>query len=325
MKELISVIIPVYNTEQYLKRCIESVLKQTYKNIEVILVDDGSTDNSLTICNEYANIDNRVSVIHQRNSGVSTARNQGIEIMKGEYFICIDSDDWIEPNMIETLYNYIKNNDADISICNFYINKESGEQSIKNEVKKQELILTDIKGMYENLFDEKMFGGYLWNKLIKTSIIKDNTEKILFNEKIAIEEDVLFLINVLRRCNKIYYNSSAVLYHYFQRNSSAVRFSYKLKDLTKIEVLEEKLKIKERYNIKSLNKLEYDYIFLLNQAIFIAKDNKKNEDIYRKKIKLANKKYFKIAIKEVELKKKIKLVAIEIFPILYSKISKGNK
>lgn len=325
MKELISVIIPVYNTEQYLKRCIESVLKQTYKNIEVILVDDGSTDNSLTICNEYANIDNRVSVIHQRNSGVSTARNQGIEIMKGEYFICIDSDDWIEPNMIETLYNYIKKNDVDISICNFYINKESGEQSIKNEVKKQELILTDIKEMYENLFDEKMFGGYLWNKLIKTSIIKDNTEKILFNEKIAIEEDVLFLINVLKRCNKIYYNSSAILYHYFQRNSSAVRFSYKLKDLTKIEVLEEKLKIKERYKIKSLNKLEYDYIFLLNQAIFIAKDNKKNEDIYRKNIKLANQKYFKIAIKEVDLNKKIKLVAIEIFPILYSKISKGNK
>ena len=325
MKELISVIIPVYNTEQYLKRCIESVLKQTYKNIEVILVDDGSTDNSLTICNEYANIDNRVSVIHQRNSGVSTARNQGIEIMKGKYFICIDSDDWIEPNMIETLYNYIKNNDADISICNFYINKESGEQSIKNEVKKQELILTDIKGMYENLFDEKMFGGYLWNKLIKTSIIKDNTEKILFNEKIAIEEDVLFLIEVFKKCSKICYDSRIVLYHYFQRSTSAVRFNYQLKDLTKIEVLEKKLKIKEKYDIKSLNRLEYDYIFLLNQAIFIAKSNKIDKNIYKQKLKLANKKYFKLAIKTVRMKKKIKLIAIEIFPILYSKLSKRSR
>ena len=325
MKELISVIVPVYNTEKYINRCIDSIIKQTYNNIEIILVDDGSTDESLKICREYANKDNRIKVLHQENSGVSSARNQGINIMKGEYFICIDSDDWIEPNMIENLHNDIKKYNADISICNFYINTESGEQNIKNELKKEELILTDIKEMYENLFNEKMFGGYLWNKLIKTSIVKNDKEKILFNEKIAIEEDVLFLIDVLKKCNKICYSSSEVLYHYFQRNSSAVRFNYKLKDLTKIEVLEEKLKIKEEYDIKSLNRLEYDYIFLLNQAIFIAKDNKVDNNVYKEKLKIANKKYYEIATKEVDIKRRIKLIIITIFPILYGKISQKNK
>lgn len=322
MKDLISIIVPIFNTEKYLERCLNSIINQTYKNIEVILIDDGSLDNSLKICYKYANIDRRVKVIHQQNSGPSKARNKGLKEVKGEYFICIDSDDWLEKEMIEILYNNLKKNNVDISICNYYINFETGLQEIKNSINEKNIILTNHKEMYEYLFSDNMFGGYLWNKLIKTSIIK-NKDIVLFNEKIMIEEDVLFLIEVIKRCSKICYYPKKFLYHYFQRNNSIVRFKYQLKDLTKLNVLEEKLRIKNLYGIVNLgDKIEYDYIFLLQQALFILKENNMKVDVCKEKLKKARNKYYSIALKQVGFIKKIKLLLVTLFPILYGKIQK---
>lgn len=115
--ELISVIIPVYNVEQYLDRCMKSVLNQTYKELEIILVDDGSTDRSGIICDEYASKDSRVRVIHKRNEGLSAARNEGLNIARGKYIGFVDSDDWIAADMYFTLYKLIKNGNYDISVC----------------------------------------------------------------------------------------------------------------------------------------------------------------------------------------------------------------
>ena len=322
MKELISIIVPIYNSEEYLKRCLKSIINQTYKNLEIILIDDGSSDNSVKICYEFANNDKRIKVIKQKNSGPSKARNQGLRKIKGEYFICIDSDDWLEENMIEILYRNIKESDADVSICNYYINFESGIQKCKDESNDKNMLISDHKEMYKCLFNENMYGGYLWNKLIKTSIVKGENI-IVFNEKIKIEEDVLFLIEVLKKCNKIYYSGKDFLYHYFQRNNSIVRFKYQLKDLTKLKVLEEKLKLKQLYEINDIDsKIEYDYIFLLEQSIFILKENNLNNDVYIKKLKNAKRKYYFTALKQVNFKKKIKLLFITIFPILYGKIKK---
>ena len=117
MNETISIIIPVYNVEKYLNKCLNSVIEQTYKNIEVILIDDGSTDNSGKICDEYAKNDIRIKIIHQQNGGVSTARNNGLEHATGKYITFVDSDDYIEKEMIETMAKKIMKKNADIVIC----------------------------------------------------------------------------------------------------------------------------------------------------------------------------------------------------------------
>ena len=114
---LISVIVPVYNVEKYLPQCLNSIINQTYKNIEVVLVDDGSTDDSGNICEEYKKNDERIIVVHQKNSGLSAARNVGIEISTGEYITFIDSDDYISPDYIENLYSALEQYSADIAIC----------------------------------------------------------------------------------------------------------------------------------------------------------------------------------------------------------------
>ena len=113
----VSVIVPVYNTEQYLKECVDSLLKQTLTDLEIILIDDGSPDNSAYICDEYAKLDSRVKVIHKENGGLSSARNAALDICKGEYIGFVDSDDFVEPTMFEELYNSAINYNSDISIC----------------------------------------------------------------------------------------------------------------------------------------------------------------------------------------------------------------
>ncbi len=119
--DLISAIVPVYNVEKYLYRCVDSILKQTYENFELILIDDGSPDNCSQMCDELSEKDSRIKVIHQENQGLSAARNSGIKIAKGNYLTFIDSDDWISNTMFEDLINLIKEKNADISICNFIV------------------------------------------------------------------------------------------------------------------------------------------------------------------------------------------------------------
>ena len=137
-EELISVILPIYNVEKYLEKCLKSVINQTYKNLEIILVDDGSKDNSPQICDEYAVKDKRIVVIHKSNGGLSDARNAGIEIAKGKYIALIDSDDYVEKDYVQFLYQLIKENNAEMSICShtvLYTNrtrieKETGEHLV---------------------------------------------------------------------------------------------------------------------------------------------------------------------------------------------------
>ena len=122
MNHKISVIIPVYNVEDYLSKCLQSVINQTYTNLEIILVDDGSTDNSGEICDEFSENDNRIKVIHQKNTGVSQARKIGIDVADGKYIGFVDADDWIEPDMYETLINKMKNSDIIMSGLFFHMN-----------------------------------------------------------------------------------------------------------------------------------------------------------------------------------------------------------
>ena len=136
--EKISIVIPIYNVEKYVKRCIDSVLAQTYKNIEIILVDDGSEDNCGEICDEYAKSNNYIKVLHQENSGLAAARNNGIKITTGDYIAFVDSDDYVLPQMYEILYKNMKNYDADISTCNRYrnINNKNDYENMDTDTEK---------------------------------------------------------------------------------------------------------------------------------------------------------------------------------------------
>ena len=165
---LISVIIPVYKVENCLSRCIESVLAQTYTNLEIILVDDGSPDRSGEICEEYAKKDNRIRVIHKANGGQSSARNAALKLVRGKYIGFVDSDDYLESDMYETLYNGLLLNDAEIAVCGFIKVFEDGHQEIENAFKNSE-ILRGEELLNVFLADEKI-GSHPCNKLFSANL-----------------------------------------------------------------------------------------------------------------------------------------------------------
>lgn len=167
-KDLISIVVPVYNVEAYLCNCIESIRNQTYCNIEVILVDDGSSDQSPIICDEYSKKDKRIKVIHQKNAGLSSARNAGINIAKGVYIGFVHSDDYIETTMFESLYKGITKYSCDIAICNYYV-EERDKLLIEKPPMDQEVIL-DSKEATKLLLDGISIKSYAWDKLYKTEL-----------------------------------------------------------------------------------------------------------------------------------------------------------
>ncbi len=203
----ISVIMTVYNVEKYIRRAIESVLQQTFTNLELICIDDGSTDGSGKICDEYALRDSRIKVFHRAvNDGIASARQLGYDIMQGEYSIHCDSDDWIEPDMLKSLYEVAKTNNSDIVISDFYINSDTEQKYYKQIVKEDSVANT-------NLILSLRLHGSLCNKLISNKLIWDN--KIRFLQKIRLGEDELVLIQILKKATKISYLPKA-FYHYYR-------------------------------------------------------------------------------------------------------------
>ena len=211
--DLISIIIPVYKVEKYLEKCIESVLKQTYTNLQIILVDDGSPDNCGKICDEYAKKDSRIEVIHKVNGGLSDARNVGISKAKGRYIGFVDSDDYIKEDMYEILLNLIKEYDADVSICNLY-DVIDGKEYIRNKENGiQEYSRLDI--LKEVLLD-KNIQSYAWNKLYKKELFDEI--KYPIGKKY---EDIGTTFYVFEKCNKIVVTSEPE-YYYLKRSDSLV-------------------------------------------------------------------------------------------------------
>ena len=201
-KDMVSIIVPVYNAEKYLKRCLESIINQTYKNIEVILVDDGSVDKSPEICDEYKELDNRVKVIHKENGGASSARNIGLDAVNGEFVCFVDSDDWIEKNMIEVLLKKLKESNVDIVRCNTC--------ELDNQVKESWTETRDK--VIDNVLNGNI-SAYVYLLIVKYEIVKN----IRFNENILLMEDTLFLLNILiKECKINFINEK--LYHYEMNN-----------------------------------------------------------------------------------------------------------
>ena len=218
MNELISIIVPIYNVEKYLEKCIESLLNQTYKNIEILLIDDGATDRCPQICDKYMEKDKRIKVIHKDNGGLSDARNVGIEIANGKYIGFVDSDDYVEKDMYEFLYKNIKENNADIAICGRYINNADGRQII--DANPNLFIIMDTKEALINLNSYKGFDMSACDKIYKKELFENI--RFPFGKKC---EDYYTMYKVFDKANKIIYNSNPK-YHYFQRENSISRNSY---------------------------------------------------------------------------------------------------
>ena len=221
MKELISIIIPIYNTEKYLEKCINSVISQTYENIEIILINDGSTNECcVNICKRFEMLDNKVKFYDKNNNGVSETRNFGIEKSKGKYLIFIDSDDWIEKDTIKILYENIKNND--LSICSYRRVYDNFLISYKEEQLKKNIILDKnqtLKILFLNGKYQIDYQGFIFNKLFKKEII--DKYHIRFAKDIRYNEDRMFIFNYLLHCNKKIYFSKYIGYNYYKRQGSA--------------------------------------------------------------------------------------------------------
>lgn len=211
---MISVIIPVYNTEEYLPQCLDSLIAQTYRNLEIICVNDGSTDESLNVLSRYAEKDARVTVLSQKNSGVSAARNAGIRAAKGDYISFIDSDDELETDMYEILLNLMKAHEADIAHCSY--RKIHANGTVKEIGGTGELLIQSSDEVGICFLTGQRFTGSLWNKLFRREIL----DGVWFDESLKINEDLLFCAMAFQQAEKIVFLDAAK-YHYFERINSA--------------------------------------------------------------------------------------------------------
>lgn len=206
----LSIIVPVYNVAEYLERCLNSLINQTLNEIEIICVNDGSTDNSLCILEKFAGLDKRIKIINQKNKGLSGARNTGIKLVQGEYFGFLDSDDWVDLDYFEKLYKRAKNCDADISLGDF-IRKGKFKHKIRLKLNKEEEFVGDNEKFYGSQF---YHFPCVWNKIYKTSKFND----LRFIEGIYFE-DGPYTIQALHRANKVVTCCNTYLYYFVNPNS----------------------------------------------------------------------------------------------------------
>lgn len=279
----ISVVIPVYNVEKYLRRCVDSVINQTYSSLEIILVDDGSPDQCPAICDEYAEQDKRIKVIHKTNGGLASARNAGMKIATGKYLFFVDSDDWLDPDGLEKLYQIAEEYNVDFvryrsvrenwpALPPHYPTMVEKEREMRGGYYSKD----DIdKEVLPRLFatSSLTLGPIVGScgSLYKTSLLKENS--IMFHEEIKYSEDVLFSAEVVTNANGFYYLDDGGIYHYFYNNSSISK-SFK-KD--RWESCKAMIRISEE---EFLNKGEYDFrnqmIYLRWFCIFLSLNERKH-------------------------------------------------
>jgi len=220
MKDLISIIVPIYNVEQYLPRCIESLIKQTYSNIEILLLIDGSPDNSLDIANKYAKEDSRIRVFYKKNTGLADTRKFGFEQTKGKYIMFVDSDDWVEHDYCEYLYNLLKKYKTDLATCNYCINDDL-------EKLDEEIVVVNDSQIIDNYFTQNNIKTCVWNKIYKKSTLKKFD---LFDKIDSNGEDVIFTCNVLSNIKSVVCSNIQKI-HYNVTNTSITRSLVNLKKI----------------------------------------------------------------------------------------------
>lgn len=250
---IVSIIVPVYKVENYLERCIKSLINQTLKDIEIILVDDGSPDRSGVICDKFKEIDNRIKVIHKNNGGLSDARNAGLEIASGEYIAFVDSDDWIDSDMMEVLYGLSKKYDADIAECSW---REVYTDKIREETKNTGQIIegNNIFALRSEL-QWKYFKALACNKLYKKHLF----DYIRF-PKGRLHEDEFTTYKLFYFSNKLVYIDISK-YNYDKTREESITASFKEKNLDIIDAMQERLEFFKKYNLTILIDEMYNMYF----------------------------------------------------------------
>lgn len=266
--QLISVIVPIYNTEKYLPKCIDSILAQTHTNWEAILVDDGSPDYCGKICDEYAAKDKRFKVIHQKNGGVSVARQTGLDNATGDYIIHCDPDDWIEPTMLEDMLKCSISNNADMVICDYIIEKDGEIEYSKQNLPEN----PDAKDVISRIINEQLHGS-LCNKLVRRECCHGLA---FYPTNVYLAEDELFNIRLLAKGIKVTYLPKA-FYHYKMDNYSSACQSRNVK------IVSSRIITVKEYE-KILDKKEYDDFFVIKKRIlttlFLSRNTKGIKNLF---------------------------------------------
>lgn len=317
---MISVIVPVFNVEKYLDRCILSIVSQTYLDIEIILIDDGSTDSSSVICDTWEQKDNRIKVIHKKNEGVSIARNTGIDAAQGEYVYFVDGDDYLESNAFEKMYNIIKKYDVDFVYCGFNqidsIDRKIYDETGKSNIRKKEEVLDEF--FEQNITKTLMYPP--WNKLCKAQIVK----KIKFNNNYKIGEDVLFNFMLLDESKRVYFLNET-LYNYIIRKNSAMRENFSSKKFDYVYAAYDIENIcKDKYS-QTLYEKAHFWTFCHNMVIvrniLLNNMQKKYFENYAYFVNYL-KKNKKECYKKLSAKKRIEFIVILYFPWMITKLKK---
>lgn len=303
MEDLISVIIPVYNVEKYINRCLDSVIGQTYKNIEIILVDDGSTDNSGKICDEYAEKDKRIRVIHKENGGQSEARNYALGVAKGKYITFLDSDDYITKDYIEYMYELLKNSSADISIC--------GVQIVNFEDKEYKIDETEVK-IYNT---KEAFENLLYSEGIEVAVYAKLYPKEYFNDiRFPVGEkyeDIAIIALLMNKAKKIVYGNKRC-YFYYTRPGSTSKSGFNKGELDYIKNVKFMLEyIKSNYSNVENAILRYQVYanFRILRIILFSKN--KNNEIQQQMIKNI-KKFDRLVYKNPRTPKRDKIAILTL-------------
>ena len=277
MGEKISVIVPVYNVEQYLERCVDSIINQTYTNLEIILVNDGSTDNSGKLCDELAKKDERIRVIHKENGGLSDARNRGIEEAESDLVGFIDSDDYIDNDMYEILLKNLNNTDADLSMCALYdVYNNTPEAQVTNK----ETWKLSSEQAIKMVMEAKILSVTAVNKLYRKSLFTD-----LKFEVGKIAEDAFIMIKLLDKCEKIVATNEKK-YYYVHRENSITTQKFSTKFLNVIEAYEQNSNIiLEKYpKLKDVaqTRMNWAYFYVLDRLLL--DDNYNDKELENKLI-----------------------------------------
>lgn len=236
---LISVIVPVYKVEKYLNQCVESIVNQTYRNLEIILVDDGSPDNCPAMCDAWAAKDSRIKVIHKENGGLSDARNAGLDIAAGAYIAFVDSDDWIAPDFLELLYEALKAKNADIAECGVAYVDEGGNV-LRNRATANLSEMDKIEALRRLVLEDGIYQT-VWNKLYRREVI----DGIQF-EKGRHHEDDFWTYQVFDRADRLA-TVNRLLYNYLQRDGSIMGGGYTLKRLDGLEARFQRMQYLQKY------------------------------------------------------------------------------
>lgn len=314
----ISIIVPVYNVELYLRECLDSILNQTFKDFELILVDDGSTDESGKICDEYTLKDRRVRVCHKENGGLSDARNFGISHATSKYIGFIDSDDTIEADMFAALYRNIAVNGADVSICGLFDCYK--DRKIPQCAEKQFGVLSGEEALKEALEGSK-FSVNAVNKLYKKELFNDI--KFPFGK---LSEDAFTIPRILASANKVVFTTEPK-YNYMHRMGTITTSEFKLRDLNVIEGYEEILSFVNKnfpdFENLAKSRLIWAYIYVLDKMILSENFNYPNE--YKMVIFFLRKNVLSIIFNSFfTLKRKLSVICLLFSKGLYSRFVKYN-